>query len=207
MRHIREISFSKLVVLLFCHSDVAASVSLLEALTELSSELPEVCFVKVDLEVFKDAPSYFSIDMVPTTLLVQGTQTVNRIEGADTPSIISSINHHSSNWAESIQKIQSSMYAKIESIINQNPVCLFIKGSPEEPKCKFTRRLMQIMKGKEFGHFDILEDDGVREWMKRYSNWPTFPQVYVKGEMLGGVDIIEELNSSGELDSSLALNS
>lgn len=94
---------------------------------------------------------------------------------------------------------------RLKSIINRAPLLIFMKGDPETPKCGFSRQLMEIMKdlGLEFDTFDIFTDEDVRQGLKAYSNWPTYPQVYVKGELIGGLDIIKELKEGGELVATL----
>ncbi|KAG0588598.1 hypothetical protein KC19_2G255000 [Ceratodon purpureus] len=90
---------------------------------------------------------------------------------------------------------------KLHELVNSKKVMLFMKGSPEEPRCGFSRKVVNVLKdqGVEFGSFDILSDETVRQGMKTYANWPTFPQLYVEGELLGGCDIILEMNENGEL--------
>jgi Grx4 family monothiol glutaredoxin len=80
---------------------------------------------------------------------------------------------------------------------------MFIKGSPEQPKCKFTRKLLETLApfNYRFRTFDILKDERIRQWLKFYSNWPTFPQIFVGGKFVGGVDIVCELLEGGEFDS------
>jgi len=89
---------------------------------------------------------------------------------------------------------------RLESLITSAPVMLFMKGSPEAPRCGFSASIAQLLQqqGVTFGSFDILGDSSVREGLKKYSNWPTFPQLYVKGKLLGGLDIVKELVSEGE---------
>lgn len=72
---------------------------------------------------------------------------------------------------------------------------LFMKGNPKEPKCGFSKTMIGLLQKEnvKFGSFDILTDDQVRQGLKTYSNWPTFPQLYVKGEFMGGLDIIQEM--------------
>jgi Grx4 family monothiol glutaredoxin len=79
---------------------------------------------------------------------------------------------------------------------------MFIKGVPDAPKCKFTRRLMEVMstKGYRFRTFDILSDERIRQWIKFYTNWPTIPQIFVNGKFVGGLDVILELIEEGEFD-------
>lgn len=77
----------------------------------------------------------------------------------------------------------------------------FIKGTPETPRCGFSKTLIGIFNetGVKYGYYDILGDDEVRQGLKTYSDWPTYPQVYVKGELIGGLDIIKELQEGGDL--------
>ena len=90
---------------------------------------------------------------------------------------------------------------KYEQLINKAPVMIFIKGSPKEPKCGFSRQLVEILdaEGFKYDSFDILSDEQVRQGLKKYSNWPTFPQLYVRGELIGGLDIVQQLQEEGEL--------
>lgn len=79
---------------------------------------------------------------------------------------------------------------------------MFIKGTLDEPKCKFTRRLSEAIKPFEYKikTFSILTDERIRQWLKFYSNWPTFPQIYIEGKFVGGIDIAMELIEEGEFD-------
>jgi monothiol glutaredoxin len=94
---------------------------------------------------------------------------------------------------------------KIKEQIANHAVLLYMKGSPEEPKCGFSSRAAQILKAceVEFAHVDILENPDIRQTLPQYANWPTFPQLYVKGELVGGCDIMVEMYQSGELQSLL----
>ncbi|GLC39885.1 hypothetical protein PLESTM_000962500 [Pleodorina starrii] len=99
-----------------------------------------------------------------------------------------------------------SVRERIHSLLNgSQPVMLFMKGSPEAPRCGFSRRVVEALQaeGVEFGSFDILQDEAVRQGLKEYSNWPTYPQLYVRGELVGGCDIITEMKAAGELGSTL----
>jgi len=89
----------------------------------------------------------------------------------------------------------------IEQKINSSKVFLFMKGTPEDPQCGFSAQVVQILDdlGIEFGSFDILSDESIRQGIKEYSNWPTIPQLYINGKFIGGCDIVRELAASGEL--------
>ena len=89
----------------------------------------------------------------------------------------------------------------IENEINSNEVMLFMKGTPVFPQCGFSARVVDILTkvGVKFATVNVLESDEMREGIKKYSNWPTIPQLYVKKEFIGGCDIITEMFESGEL--------
>tara|TARA_B100001029_G_C15039397_1_gene442486 strand:- start:1012 stop:1335 length:324 start_codon:yes stop_codon:yes gene_type:complete len=90
---------------------------------------------------------------------------------------------------------------KIQGLIQSSPVMVFMKGTKLMPQCGFSNNVVQILNsiGIEFNTFDVLSDFEIREGIKEYSNWPTIPQVYLKGEFLGGSDILIEMYNSGEL--------
>ncbi|KAF9166487.1 Glutaredoxin 3 [Actinomortierella ambigua] len=92
------------------------------------------------------------------------------------------------------------MNARLKELTNSAPVMIFIKGTPTAPRCQFSRQLLEILTAQNirFSSFNILADDEVRQAMKGFSNWPTFPQVYVKGEFVGGLDVVKELVETGE---------
>ncbi|XP_041317049.1 glutaredoxin-3 [Pyrgilauda ruficollis] len=90
---------------------------------------------------------------------------------------------------------------RLKSLINKAPVMLFMKGNKEMAKCGFSKQIIEIMNntGVDYETFDILEDEEVRQGLKSFSNWPTYPQLYVRGELVGGLDIVKELKETGEL--------
>jgi monothiol glutaredoxin len=96
---------------------------------------------------------------------------------------------------------------RIEQILGAHTVVLFMKGSPDAPQCGFSAKAAGILKGlvPGFGHVDVLADPEIREGIKVYGQWPTIPQLYVGGELLGGSDIIEQMLNSGELHQALGL--
>ena len=90
---------------------------------------------------------------------------------------------------------------EIQNMIDSNPIMVFMKGTKLMPQCGFSNNVVQILNslGVEFSIFDVLSNFEIREGIKEYSNWPTIPQVYLKGEFLGGSDILIELYNSGTL--------
>ena len=91
--------------------------------------------------------------------------------------------------------------ARIEDQLKSHEVLLYMKGTPDFPQCGFSGQAVAALKavGKPFAYVNIFEDEEIREGLKTYSNWPTFPQLYVKGELIGGSDIVIEMYHSGEL--------
>jgi monothiol glutaredoxin len=89
----------------------------------------------------------------------------------------------------------------IKEQVEQNDILLYMKGTPQQPQCGFSARTVQALMacGERFAYINILDNPEVRENLKVYSNWPTFPQLFIKGELVGGCDIITELYESGEL--------
>jgi len=96
--------------------------------------------------------------------------------------------------------------ARIDAVVKNNPVVLFMKGSPLFPQCGFSSRAIAILQHLDvaFESVDVLQDQGVRQGIKSYSDWPTIPQLYVDGEFIGGSDIMMEMYESGELADLLA---
>ena len=94
---------------------------------------------------------------------------------------------------------------KINNTVKSNDVCLFMKGTPEVPQCGFSLAVSNVLKHLEinFKGINVLEDSEIREGIKEYSDWPTIPQLYLKGEFLGGCDIVKEMFEKGELQTKL----
>ena len=90
---------------------------------------------------------------------------------------------------------------RIKQQIGGSPVVLYMKGTPEFPQCGFSARAVQVLQhcGAEFAYVNIFEDPEIREALKTYSNWPTYPQLFVNGELLGGCDIMMEMVQNGSL--------
>ena len=90
---------------------------------------------------------------------------------------------------------------ELKKIIDSNEVCLFMKGVPEAPQCGFSMALSNILKhlNVNFKGINVLENESIRQGIKEYSDWPTIPQLCIKGEFVGGCDIVKELFESGEL--------
>jgi len=90
---------------------------------------------------------------------------------------------------------------QIKEQVSSNKVMLYMKGTPQFPQCGFSGQAIQVLQAcdAEFGTFDVLSDDGIRQGIKEFANWPTIPQLYINGEFVGGSDIMIEMYQNGEL--------
>ena len=98
----------------------------------------------------------------------------------------------------------SDAQQRIDQLVKSSPVLLFMKGTASFPQCGFSGRAIQVLKAcgvepKDITTVNVLEDDGIRQGIKEYSNWPTIPQLYINGEFIGGSDIMMEMYENGEL--------
>ena len=101
----------------------------------------------------------------------------------------------------------SDVQQRIDSLVKSNKVVLFMKGTPQMPRCGFSSTAVQILQAcgaREVLAVDVLADEAIRQGIKEYANWPTIPQLYVGGEFVGGSDIMREMYQSGELKQMLA---
>jgi len=101
--------------------------------------------------------------------------------------------------------MDENLKKRINDEIEKNEVCLFMKGTPEVPQCGFSLAVSNLLKHLDikFKGFNVLEDNNLREGIKQYSDWPTIPQLYIKGEFIGGCDIIKEMFEKGDLQKKL----
>jgi len=99
----------------------------------------------------------------------------------------------------------SDVFDRIRQDIQDNPVVLYMKGTPVFPQCGFSATVVQILShvGVKFRGIDVLQDPSLRQGIKEFSDWPTIPQLYVKGEFVGGCDIVREMYETGELEQML----
>src|SRR4051812_30122283 len=104
--------------------------------------------------------------------------------------------------------MDETLRTKIESILNQNRIVLFMKGSPQFPQCGFSARAVAILKelNAPFSSFNVFDDQEIRDGIKEFGNWPTIPQLYVDKKLVGGSDIMMEMFENGELQDLIARN-
>jgi Grx4 family monothiol glutaredoxin len=176
-----------------------------EVVNELSKDpkFAHVTFITVDAESLAEVSYKYEIVAAPTFIFVKAGKHIDRLDGANAADLTGKVTKHASTLVEDLVKPSSkqSLNERLKALINSAPVILFMKGTPDNPRCGFSRQITQILteQGVKYSTFDILSDDDVRQGLKSFSNWPTYPQLYIKGELIGGLDIVKEMVASGEL--------
>ncbi|GMH40019.1 hypothetical protein BSKO_07923 [Bryopsis sp. KO-2023] len=171
-------------------------------LVELAKTYPQVIFTRVEAEEVVDISEKYDVSSVPLFLIFKSGNVVERIEGADSAGLTKKVKEIAGKPVTPAQSGKpEDVNARITELLASAPMLLFMKGSPDAPKCKFSSKVTGILRdvGLTYKHFDILEDEEIRQGLKEYSKWPTFPQLYVDQELVGGCDIITEMAESGEL--------
>jgi len=150
------------------------------------------------------------VTAVPTFMFIKNQQPFDKIEGANSPELANKIEKYSQTKGSSERSKETvdpklALNARLEKLINFSPVMLFMKGTPTTPQCGFSNKIVEILnkEGAKFDSFNILSDEEVRQGLKEYSNWPTFPQLYISGKLIGGLDILKELVEEGEFKNML----
>lgn len=190
-----------LSVVHFCAEWAEQCKQMNEVLVELSKCHPDVKYLLVDAEDIPEISVEYDIEAVPTFVFVKNNQTIGRLNGANAPELTKMVKEHISTVAPSTVDPKEALNKRLKSLIEQDECVLFMKGNPDEPRCGFSRQTVEILKAHDckYSTFDILQDPEVRQGLKEYSDWPTFPQLYVKGELIGGLDIIKEMVNENEL--------
>ncbi|KAF9115486.1 Glutaredoxin 3 [Mortierella sp. AM989] len=190
-----------------------------EVFEELAAKNSAIKFIKIEAEGFPDISEEYEIAAVPSFVIVKKGEVVDRVEGANAPELSKTIAKYSKSTSYPSQSSAAvgngsaspsvaapptlspeEMNARLKELTSSSSVMIFIKGTPTAPRCQFSRQLLEILTAQNirFSSFNILADDEVRQAMKSFSDWPTFPQVYVKGEFVGGLDIVKEMVATGE---------
>lgn len=184
---------------------------------ELAKEYSQLTFVQLDVDDFPEQCEKFSLESVPAFLFLRGGALVDSVMGVDVPALVNKVKQHNLSaevaQTDGDEKTQHRDAAappvpldeRLRTLTHLAPVMLFMKGTADEPRCGFSRKAVALLRDEKvtFSTFDILGDEEVRQGLKTFSNWPTYPQLYADGKLLGGLDIMKELQEEGELASSL----
>uniref|UniRef100_A0A7G3AIE2 Putative glutaredoxin-related protein n=1 Tax=Lutzomyia longipalpis TaxID=7200 RepID=A0A7G3AIE2_LUTLO len=165
-------------------------------------EYADVQFLSVPAEELSEISLKHQIEAVPTVIFFRGGSAVDRIDGVD----IAAFTAKCAKLVGVVASDKEKLEERLRALINRHPVMIFMKGTRDAPRCGFSKQLIAIVNetGISYDTFDILTDEDVRQGLKTFSDWPTYPQVYAKGELIGGLDIIKELVASGELKETLS---
>eukprot|EP00210_Caulerpa_lentillifera_P008689 g8288.t1 len=166
---------------------------------ELSAMHQSIRFLFVDVETIDGFQQKYKITTVPHFLFFKGGKLQGELDGADPAALMEKIDGFVSQ--KTTPEKSETVTERIEKLLSKNEVILFMKGSPSAPRCGFSSKVVNALNEDhiEFVHFDILQDEEIRQGLKDYSCWPTYPQLYAKGELIGGCDIILDLHTKGEL--------
>ncbi|XP_006146985.3 glutaredoxin-3 [Tupaia chinensis] len=176
-----------------------------DVMAELAKEHSQVSFVKLEAEAVPEVSEKYEISSVPTFLFFKNSQKIDRLDGAHAPELTKKVQRHASSGSippNTNEHPKEDLNLRLKKLTHAAPCMLFMKGTPQEPRCGFSKQMVEILHKHniQFSSFDIFSDEEVRQGLKTYSNWPTYPQLYVSGELIGGLDIIKELEASEELD-------
>lgn len=166
-------------------------------------------FGKVEAENLPEISVKYKIAAVPTVVLIKNSNQVDRVDGVNPPLIGEKIKKYLSSKSSAPTTVETTepvnLEERLKKLINQASCMLFMKGDRDAPRCGFSRTIVGVLDSfnTDYQTFDILQDNDVREGLKKFSNWPTYPQLYINGELIGGLDIVKEMNESGELESML----
>ncbi|KAF7972227.1 hypothetical protein HWV62_18628 [Athelia sp. TMB] len=193
---------------------------------ELAGKYPDIQVLHVEAEALPDITDNFDVQSVPLVTVLRGHEVLAKIEGFDAAGLTAALAKHAAKIhtplsattqapapppataddekaeAESGEELEKRM----RGLMAQSKVVLFMKGDPTTPRCGFSRRTVALLQEHkiEFTSFDILSDERVRQGLKVLNDWPTFPQLIISGEFVGGLDVVTEMAESGELQELVA---
>jgi len=172
------------------------------------SPTDKTLFITIDAEEYPEITESYDVSAVPFFVLIKSGVVLEKISGADPSKLTSSITRHSggsllippaqsttASTSDTTQPpMEEDLNSRLTKLVSAAPVMLFMKGTPAAPQCGFSRQLVALLREREvrYGFFNILADDEVRQGLKTFSDWPTFPQLYVNGQLIGGLDIVRE---------------
>lgn len=179
-------------------------------------------WVSIDAEELSDISEQYNVTAVPFLVLVRNGQVLETVGGSSAVKVRDAIESHAKQTPNSAQqngakvagipdgdaagvdkdhagaaeedpeKKKKELHKRLADLVKAAPVMLFMKGTPSEPKCGFSRQIVAILRENavKYGFFNILADDEVRQGLKEFADWPTYPQLWIDGELVGGLDIV-----------------
>jgi Grx4 family monothiol glutaredoxin len=202
--HVAAVPSSALVVLYFYTPWTAFSTDMTANLTSLTSQYPattppSISFLAINAKSLLDTAKDYGVRAAPCVVCLRGGQVLETIKGSDATKIRDALDKHGAVTAPVVdsppvatEEEKDALTARLTELVRAAPVMLFMKGTPKSPRCRFSRRLVGILEehGIEYGSFDVMSDEDVRQGIKEFGDWPTFPQLWVDGELVGGLDVV-----------------
>jgi len=180
------------------------SQSLVAVIEEMKADFPSIHFVCIDVDQDERSVAKYQVQNIPALIVCSPGSKAKKIESTITaPALVKLAKSCATPQVAAVPAEeltvslkQANLESRMHALIHSAPVMVFMKGEPSAAQCKFSKKLMglfQTINFSEFNSFNILEDEDIRAGLKTYSNWKTYPQIYIKGELIGGVDIVAEL--------------
>ncbi|CAF0732388.1 unnamed protein product [Rotaria sordida] len=175
--------------------------------------MEQLAICRLNADHFYNLLNDENVNAAPTVLFYHQTKIIDRVDGFNQSDLLKKIKLHlntigvvqateiKSNDNSTINNAEN----KIKQLLNSSPIILFMKGTPASPQCGFSRQACHLLDEHKikFDYFDVLADENVREELKKYSNWNTYPQLYVGSELIGGLDIMKQMIENGDFESKL----
>jgi Grx4 family monothiol glutaredoxin len=181
-----------------------------EALLAISRDAEfnqQLTICRLNADHFSDFVSSQKVTAVPTVLFYHRAKLIDRVDGFNQSDLLKKMKLHidkigTTPAVESKPDTDINVINKIKELLKSSPIILFMKGTPTDPQCGFSRQACHILDEHKikYNTFDVLSDNDIREQLKKYSNWNTYPQLYVDGELIGGLDIMKQMIENGEFD-------
>lgn len=178
-----------------------------KSLTKSEELKDKIVLATVDVEENNDLATQFNVVSVPLIVCTKNGQNF-KVDQLEPSKLIKTITEYLRRFdTQVVDDVdpKESFKKYLQNLINRAPVMIFMKGEPKAPRCGFSKQLVELLSKHniEYDTFDILQDEQVRQGLKELSDWPTYPQIYSKGEFVGGLDILKQLAESGELEKTL----
>lgn len=200
---------STLVVLYFYTPWTAVCTSLGITLSEIAAQYPTtspptIAFLSINGKDLPNIAKEYKASVAPCVIFLREGKVLQLLKVSETNGVHDAVEHSSGkrlkahspdSVAISSDGLDSDLIARLQQLVCSAPIVLFMKGTPQAPRCRFSRRLVDILRDRsiEYDSFDVLADEDVRTGLKEFGDWPTFPQLWVAGELVGGLEIVRTL--------------
>ncbi|KAK4161955.1 putative monothiol glutaredoxin-4 [Cladorrhinum sp. PSN259] len=223
-QHVSSLPPTTLLIVSFHAPWAAPCAQMATVLSTLASEYPvteppSTSWVSINAEELSEISEAYNVTAVPFLVLIRNGTVLETVSGSSAVKVRNAIESHAAKTGapatngttgaadgtegevateEDPEKKEEELFKRLGDLVKAAPVMLFMKGTPSEPKCGFSRQLVAILRENavKYGFFNILADDEVRQGLKEFADWPTYPQLWVEGELVGGLDIVCSLFSS-----------